>query len=70
MIKGYDAWKLRSDLDDADRRQGRPRLCEFCDAPLSDDAWAEWSTDGDIILFCDECATEKELGEDEGTGRR
>ena len=71
MLKGYDAWKTRSDLDDADRRHGPERRCEFCDATLGENPWAEWTSDGQVVLFCDDCAIEKEPGEDApATGRR
>jgi hypothetical protein len=55
----YDAWKLRSDLDDRDRGVNIER-CEFCSAPLGEHPWATWSGDGRNVLFCDECADRRE----------
>ena len=63
-IKSYDAWKTRSDLDDADRRDGPVRRCEFCSQPLPNLRWAIWSTDDVMLFFCDEC------GEQEGLAGR
>lgn len=57
-LKGYDAWKTRSDLDDADRRRSDDRTrCWFCGAPVPDAPWAFWTSDGGATAsLCDDCA--------------
>jgi hypothetical protein len=59
-MRGYDAWKTRSDLDDADRLKGPPELCFFCAAPLGENPWATWCSDRGSALFCDECADKRD----------
>ena len=65
-LKGYDAWKTRSDLDDAQRgyKETPADRCEFCDAPLGEHPWAFWCSDGKTALFCDECADQRDGGGD------
>ena len=66
-LKGYDAWKTRSDLDDADRWRchdgAPPDRCWFCDRPLPKDPvpWSFWNSDGVNAQICDDCAPTVEL---------
>ena len=65
-LNGYDEWKTRSDLDDAQRYLAPPERCFFCDAPLPDEPWAFWSSAGVTASLCDRCApTEPRPIEDE-----
>jgi hypothetical protein len=58
-LKGYDEWKTRSDLDDADRwRNDERERCFICDAPLPEGPWSFWSSDGVNAGLCDDCAPE------------
>ena len=56
QLKGYDAWKTRSDLDDAQRYAPPPERCFMCDAPLPEAPWSFWSSDGVNASLCDDCA--------------
>lgn len=70
-LKGYDAWKTRSDLDDEDRLKGPPDRCQFCAAPLGDHPWAFWCSDGGSALICDQCAERRdEMDDNRRTGCR
>lgn len=64
-LKGYDAWKTGSDLDDALRYAPPPERCFMCDAPLPENPapWAFFSSDGVNASLCDECAPEGEPDE-------
>lgn len=58
-LGGYDAWKTRSDLDDADRHAVDHRQrCFLCDAPLPAGCvpWSFWCSDQGSASLCDDCA--------------
>lgn len=59
-LKGYDEWKTRSDLDDAQRYEAPPERCFLCDAPLPEGPWSFWCSDGVNAFLCDDCAPEGE----------
>ena len=59
-LKGYDAWKTRSDLDDAQRFAPPPERCFVCDAPLPEGPWSFWCSDGVNASLCDDCAPSRE----------
>ena len=65
-LPGYDAWKTRSDLDDASRwrSDGRER-CFVCDAPVPEAPWSFWTSEGggQSASLCGECAPEGEPDE-------
>jgi hypothetical protein len=63
VLKGYDEWKTRSDLDDA-QRYAQPERCFFCDAPLPGEPWAFWSSSGVTASLCDRCAPNPEPEQD------
>ena len=55
-LKGYDAWKTRSDLDDELRHALAGERCFMCDAPLGEEPWSFWSSAGVTASLCDRCA--------------
>lgn len=57
-LKGYDAWKTRSDLDDELRHALAGERCFMCDAPFPEGyiPWSFWSSAGVTASLCDACA--------------
>ena len=57
-LKGHDAWKTRSDLDDALRCAPPPERCFICDAPVPEAPWSFWTSEGggQSASLCGDCA--------------